>query len=219
MSATEILSPQLAPNRPNPAEHSLPDRIHPAHLAALLEKGGRALLLDVRSPAEYDAQHVTGSVLQPLDTLDPAEWASKPNSSPLYLLCQSGGRASRAAALLAKQGVACCVVEGGLEAWAASGLPVEKASSGVLPLMRQVQLVIGLVSGAGAALAIWKHPLFALIPLFTSAGLVFAGATGYCGLALLLARMPWNQRRATDGGARTGNGVAASCCADTGDSR
>lgn len=219
MNATEISPPRLAPNVPNPAGHTLPERIHPARLAALLKEGGRALLLDVRSPAEYDAQHVTGSVLEPLDTLNPAEWASKTNNGPLYVLCQSGGRASRAAALLAEQGVACCVVEGGLEAWTAAGLPVEKAASGVLPLMRQVQLVIGLVSGTGAALAIWKHPLFALIPLFTSAGLVFAGATGYCGLALLLAQMPWNQRRATRRGAPTGAGVATSCCANTGDAR
>jgi rhodanese-related sulfurtransferase len=197
----------------------LPDRIQPARLAALLREGGRALLLDVRSPAEYDAQHVVGSTLQPLDTLNPAEWASKNTGAPLYVLCQSGGRASRAAALLAKQGVACCVVEGGLEAWTAAGLPVERTASGVLPLMRQVQLVIGLVSGTGAALALWKHPLFALIPLFTSAGLVFAGATGYCGLALLMARMPWNQRRAAGHDAPSGTGATASCCANTGDAR
>jgi hypothetical protein len=103
-----------------------------------------------------------------------------------------------------------------MEAWVAAGLSVEKGTSRVLPLMRQVQLVIGLVSGTGAALAIWKHPLFALIPLFMSAGLVFAGATGYCGLALLLARMPWN--RQPRGGAGRGGppATAASCCATAG---
>jgi hypothetical protein len=103
-----------------------------------------------------------------------------------------------------------------MEAWVAAGLPVEKGATRVLPLMRQVQLVIGLVSGTGAALAVWKHPLFALIPLFMSAGLVFAGATGYCGLALLLARMPWN-RRPGDGTAQTGTRTgAASCCTPAG---
>jgi hypothetical protein len=63
----------------------------------------------------------------------------------------------------------------------------------VLPLMRQVQIVIGAVSGVGAALALAGDKRFALIPLVTGAGLLFAGLTGTCGLALLLAKMPWNR--------------------------
>jgi hypothetical protein len=112
--------------------------------------------------------------------------------------------------------VNCCVVEGGLEAWTAAGLPVERGASRVLPLMRQVQIVIGLVSGVGAALAIWKHPLFALIPLGTGAGLLFAGLTGTCGLALLLARMPWNQRASSNAGGAPGAKAAPSCCTPNG---
>jgi len=203
-------------NKISPHVCVTPGMIQPARLAALLSQGGGARLLDVRSAAEYDAQHVRGTVLQPLDSLVPSEWAGETGGGPVYVFCQSGGRAGRAAALLAKEGVACSVVEGGLEAWAAAGLPVEKGTSTVLPLMRQVQLVIGLVSGTGAALAIWKHPLFALIPLFMSAGLVFAGATGYCGLALLMARMPWN-RRPAGGTANSGAcNAPASCCAPAG---
>jgi rhodanese-related sulfurtransferase len=208
MNATENLPPRVSPGR-----------IQPDQLAALLRNGNQALLLDVRSPAEYDAQHVAGTHLQPLDSLDPAEWARRSAEGPLYVFCQSGGRASRAANLLAAQGVTCSVVDGGVEAWSAAGLPVEKAASKVLPLMRQVQLVIGLVSGTGAALAVWKHPLFALIPLFTSAGLVFAGATGYCGLAMLMARMPWNRRRNTDGKNSQYAPATASCCATPGDNQ
>jgi rhodanese-related sulfurtransferase len=176
-------------------------------------------LLDVRSAAEYEGQHVAGSVHHPLDSLAPAQWAAQKGDLPLYIFCQSGGRAGRAASLLAKEGVACSVVAGGLEAWLAAGLPVERGESKVLPLMRQVQIVIGLVAGTGAALAIWKHPLFGIIPLFMSAGLVFAGLTGYCGLALLMARMPWNRR---SGGAThkgpSGPGVM-SCCAPAGGDR
>jgi len=211
MNATEI-----SPPAPGIASVT-PGLIQPARLAALLRQGVEARLLDVRSAAEYDAQHVKGTVLQPLDSLVPTEWKAPHGTAPLYVLCQAGGRASRAAALLAKEGVACSVVEGGMEAWVAAGLPVEKGASRVLPLMRQVQVVIGLVSGTGAALAIWRHPLFALIPLFTSAGLVFAGATGYCGLALLLARMPWNRRPGGDGAAQTGTRTStASCCTPAG---
>ena len=210
MNATEISPPACVPASVTPG------LIQPARLAALLGQGGEARLLDVRSAAEYSAQHVKGAVLQPLDSLVPSEWKASPGAGPLYVLCQAGGRAGRAATLLAKEGVACSVVEGGMEAWVAAGLSVEKGTSRVLPLMRQVQLVIGLVSGTGAALAIWKHPLFALIPLFMSAGLVFAGATGYCGLALLLARMPWNRQPGGGAGRAGPPATAASCCAPAG---
>jgi rhodanese-related sulfurtransferase len=217
MNATEISPlPATADRAPERLPSRVPSRIAPTHLAALLGEGRQLRLLDVRSPAEYDAQHVAGAVLQPLDALNPADWTGQNGGGPLYVFCQSGGRASRAAALLAQQGVDCCVVDGGLEAWAGAGLPVEKGVSKVLPLMRQVQLVVGLVGGVGAALAVWKHPLFALVPLFMSAGLVFAGATGYCGLALLLARMPWNRRTTAGGNLPTGQSASASCCAATG---
>lgn len=182
--------------------------IAPESLGALLRSGRSCAILDVRTPAEFDAAHLADTHLVPLSELSPAVLSKLqiPSGSELYLLCQSGGRARRAAEQLAAAGVSgCTVVEGGLEAWMAAGLPVERGSGSVLPLMRQVQIVIGLVSGVGAALAIWKHPLFGLIPLFTGAGLLFAGLTGTCGLALLLARMPWNQRRTRP--------AAGSCCA------
>jgi hypothetical protein len=62
--------------------------------------------------------------------------------------------------------------------------------------MRQVQLVIGVLALTGSLLAIFVNPLFALLPAFLGAGLTLAGSTGWCGLALLLAKMPWN--RGTD---------------------
>lgn len=176
--------------------------------AAILQQGGACRILDVRTPPEFEAAHLVGSVNQPLDHLNPADWRSTSNAGPVYIFCQAGGRAGRAGEILAKAGVSNTVIEGGLDAWTAAGFPVERGATSVLPLMRQVQIVIGLVAGTGAALAIFKHPLFALIPLFTSAGLLFAGLTGTCGLALLLARMPWN-RRSQPAGTKAG----PSCCA------
>lgn len=211
MNATEISLPPVPQTRP------VPGRIQPASLAALLKHGNPLRLVDVRSHAEYRAQHVAGSVLQPLDSLNPSEWADKNGSGPLYIFCHSGGRANRAAVLLTEKGVPCSVVEGGLEAWIAAGLPTEKGTSPGLPLMRQVQLVIGLVSGTGATLAVLKHPLFALIPLFMSLGLIFAAVTGYCGLALLMARMPWNRGPGNSSGKETPTAKTGSCCAPEGD--
>jgi len=85
------------------------------------------------------------------------------------------------------------LVEGGTQAWIDAGLPVNRGESKVLPLMRQVQIVVGLVSAVGAGLALAVNPWFALLPLVTGCGLLFAGIAGFCGLALVLARMPWNK--------------------------
>jgi hypothetical protein len=59
--------------------------------------------------------------------------------------------------------------------------------------MRQVQIVVGSFSVAGAILALAVNPWFAAVPLFFGSGLLFAGITGTCGMALMLARMPWNR--------------------------
>jgi hypothetical protein len=70
---------------------------------------------------------------------------------------------------------------------------VNRGESRVLPLMRQVQITVGFLSAAGAALALTVNLRFALIPLIIGCGLLFAGLTGFCGLAVLLAKMPWNK--------------------------
>jgi len=98
----------------------------------------------------------------------------------------------------------CVLVEGGTQAWLDAGLPVNRGESRVLPLMRQVQIVIGIISATGAALALAVNPWFAILPLITGGGLLFAGVTGYCGLALVLAKMPWNKSVSCN---------STSCCA------
>ena len=176
-------------------------------LQGRLAAGRPGRLLDVRTPGEYAAAHVPGAKLIPLDELDAAVFCRERggDSAPVYVLCQSGGRARRAIEKLARAGASGCVlVEGGTQAWIDAGLPVNRDSSRVLPLMRQVQIAVGFISAAGAAFALMVNPLFALIPLIMGCGLLFAGLTGFCVLALLLAKMPWN---------KTSNSTSASCCA------
>jgi rhodanese-related sulfurtransferase len=163
-----------------------------------LAAGQAAELLDVRTPGEYAAGHVPGTKLIPLDELDPTAFCLERGAAdkPLYILCQSGGRARKAIEKLERAGVQDCVlVEGGTQAWLDAGLPVNRSESRVLPLMRQVQVTIGIISATGAALALAVNPWFAVLPLITGCGLLFAGITGYCGLALLLAKMPWNRSK------------------------
>ncbi len=167
---------------------------------------GTAQLLDVRTPGEYDAAHVPKAKLIPLDELDAASFCRERgnNCTPLYVLCQSGGRAKKAVEKLERAGVQGCVlVEGGTQAWIDAGLPVTRGESRVLPLLRQVQIVVGFLAALGAALALTLNPHFALLPLVVGSGLLFAGLTGYCGLAMVLAKMPWN---------KTSGCYSASCC-------
>ena len=181
--------------------------IQPRELHRLMNGGQPVQLLDVRTPGEFAAAHVPGAKLIPLDELDAAAFGreSAAEGSPVYVLCQSGGRARRAIEKLERAGVQGCVlVAGGTQAWIDAGLPVNRGASRGLPLMRQVQITIGAISATGAALALWVNPKFAFIPLFTGCGLVFAGVSGFCGLALLLAKMPWN---------KTSTCNSAACCA------
>jgi rhodanese-related sulfurtransferase len=172
--------------------------ISPRELQCRLAAGKPARLLDVRTSGEYAAGHVPGAKLIPLDKLDPGAFCHERGAAnkPLYILCQSGGRARRAIEKLEHAGVQGCVlVEGGTQAWIDAGLPVNRGESKVLPLMRQVQIIVGIVSATGAALALAINPWFAVLPLITGGGLLFAGITGFCGLAQLLAKMPWNRTK------------------------
>ena len=181
--------------------------VNPQELRRRIAAGQPACLLDVRTPGEYAAAHVPGAKLIPLDELDPAAFSRERNgdASPVYVLCQSGGRARRAIEKLNRAGIQGCVlVEGGTQAWMDAGLPVNRGPSRVLPLMRQVQITVGFLGATGALLALTTNKLFALIPLVVGTGLLFAGLTGFCGLALLLAKMPWNQAPLCK---------SASCCA------
>jgi rhodanese-related sulfurtransferase len=165
-------------------------------LHQLAAAGLQPELLDVRTPAEFSAVHVPGVRLIPLDTLDCAVFLKQRGSAdkPVYVLCQSGGRARRAIEKFQQAGFGGCVlVEGGTQAWIDAGLPVNRGAGKVLPLMQQVQIVVGILSAGGAVLALTVDPRFAVIPLVIGSGLLFAGLTGFCGLALLLAKMPWNR--------------------------
>jgi rhodanese-related sulfurtransferase len=171
--------------------------ISPAALAASLGAGNTHQLLDVRTPPEYDSAHVPGAKSIPLGQLRVESFlAEHEPGTPIYVLCQAGPRASAAIEQFERAGCGDCVlVEGGTQAWIDAGLSVHRGVSKVLPLMRQVQIVVGALSAAGAILALTVNRWFAVLPLVIGCGLLFAGITGTCGMALLLARMPWNRGR------------------------
>jgi rhodanese-related sulfurtransferase len=155
-------------------------------------------IIDVRTPAEFEQLHAQGAELVPLDELEPrALLASRNGSSdqPLYIICRTGSRAAKACERFAAAGFrnAYCI-EGGTLAWEQAGLPVKRGTSKVISLERQVRIAAGSLVLLGIALGFFVHPVFFGLSGFVGAGLVFAGATDWCGMAMLLAKMPWNRK-------------------------
>ncbi len=166
-----------------------------------IEDGLSLNIVDVRTPAEFARVHALGARLMPLDELDPSVVAAHRGSAadPIYVICHSGTRASKACQRLEEAGVAqVYCIEGGTAAWEKSGLPVERGGGNVISLERQVRIGAGSLVLLGAILAWRVHPAFLVIPAFVGAGLVFAGTTDYCGMAIILGKMPWNRRRPID---------------------
>ena len=86
------------------------------------------------------------------------------------------------------------MVEGGTSAWASAGLPVNKGTSEVISLERQVRIAAGALVFSGVLLAHFVNPVFIWLSGFIGAGLIFAGTTDWCGMGILISKMPWNQK-------------------------
>jgi len=154
-----------------------------------------ALLLDVRTPAEFEDSHIEGAVLHPVTEIKPTEVAQALRGrSCCIVICGSGGRATRAAEQLAAQNVpGVRVLEGGMKAWTALNLPVV-AGKKTISIERQVRITAGSLVVIGVIFSQLFAPAWLLLSAFMGAGLVFSGVTDTCGMALALARMPWNKR-------------------------
>jgi len=171
--------------------------ISPKALSRKLVDGEDCRILDVRTPAEYAAAHIAQAFSQPLESFNAMQVARQCSRTrgQVYVICESGSRARKAISELEAAGLSECVlVEGGMSAWSKSGLPIERAPVRVISLERQVRIAAGTLVFTGTLLGAFLHPAFLVIPGFVGAGLVFAGISDICGMAMLLARMPWNQR-------------------------
>jgi rhodanese-related sulfurtransferase len=94
-----------------------PDEAH-----TLAESG--ALLLDVRQPDEWEAGHAPAATFVPLAEL-PTRTDELPRDRRIVAVCRSGARSGRATEFLTAQGFDVVNLAGGMQAWAAAGLPVE----------------------------------------------------------------------------------------------
>jgi rhodanese-related sulfurtransferase len=169
--------------------------LKPAHLAELL-RDRRAQVIDIREADEFARRHLPGALSRPLSAMEAAHFRIEPGPDVVFT-CRTGMRTAancnRLAALVDGEAF---VLDGGVDAWVAAGLPVVEDSRAPLEIMRQVQIAAGSLVIAGVALGLVVHPGFFGLAAFVGAGLTFAGVTGFCGMARLLSLAPWNRRAA-----------------------
>ena len=170
--------------------------ISATEFAQLHRQGGKLELIDVRTPSEFREAHISFAKNLPLDQLDPAtvkQVRTGSSDEPLYVICQKGGRGNTACAKLVAAGLTNVVnVDGGTSAALATDLPITRGKKAI-SLERQVRIAAGSLVLIGVALSYTVHPYCIGLSAFVGAGLVFAGVTDTCGMAMILARMPWNK--------------------------
>jgi rhodanese-related sulfurtransferase len=151
-------------------------------------------VVDIREPDEFAREHIPGALSVPLSTLEKGRLDVEPRGDVVFH-CKSGMRTNANCDRLAAHvdGPA-YILAGGLDAWKQTGGAVSTDAKAPLELNRQVQITIGVLMLAGVALTVFVAPAFVVIPAFLGAGLLMAGVTGWCGMAHLIAAMPWNRR-------------------------
>lgn len=168
--------------------------VSPAHAAELIKQG--AVLIDIREADEHARERIPGARHHALSRID-TETPARPGDDVLVFHCRSGARTKSNAPKLAAAAAGRCqtyVLEGGIDAWKKAGLPVALDRKQPIEIMRQVQIAAGSLVVIGVLLGAFVAPGFYALSGFVGAGLLFAGVTGFCGMANLLGLMPWNRR-------------------------
>lgn len=153
------------------------------------------LLIDVRTPAEYAEEHLKGAINIPLDELD-KRLDRLHGYNLIYLYCGTGNRSKQAGERLARAGIAGVInLDGGMIAWKEQKHDTYFNADAGISIDRQVKLIAGMGVVMSVLLSLLVHPALIGIALFIGSGLSFAGSSGICMMAILLARMPWNRRK------------------------
>lgn len=155
-----------------------------------------ALFVDVREPLEYAGGRIPSARLVPLGTLKEAAQAWR-RGQKVIVYCRSGKRSEKALSTLAELGFTDIAhLEGGYLAWAAEQLPTEKSEWAPWSLERQVRFAVGILVASFTLLGLLVHPGFLGLNFLLAGGLIFSAVTDTCGLALVLAKLPWNRVQA-----------------------
>jgi rhodanese-related sulfurtransferase len=180
----------------NPSARSRPAglaRIEAARAKGLLDRG-EALLIDIRESDEFAREHLPGAHHVPLSAFNAADFPADHDKIAIFH-CASGARTAEAAPrILATAFAEVYQLEQGLSGWKKAGLPTVVNRAMPISIQRQVQITAGMMVLIGVVLGFLVSPWFFALSGFVGAGLTFAGISGTCAMASLLAVMPWNRR-------------------------
>lgn len=166
---------------------------HPHSVSS--SSGTTSVLIDVRTPKEYEEVHIPESRNIPLPDLHKFldELKILSHERPLTLLCRTQNRVKIAYDYLTNNGVSNCrILEGGITEWVKSGKPVIRGRKGI-SLEGQVRAIAGSLVVLGVALGVIVNVWFLLIPALVGIGLIHAGLTDSCLMAMLLSKLPMNR--------------------------
>ncbi|MCW9054406.1 MAG: rhodanese-like domain-containing protein [Candidatus Pacebacteria bacterium] len=168
--------------------------VSPKELDLLLHDNNQdELLVDVRTPPEYQSAHLIGAVNIPIQTIEEEKNIERLRKVGIvYVMCGSGARSARACQILSARGIAVMNLSGGLRAWQNSGFHVVGSGKIRIPIIRQVMITAGVLILLGAGLGYFVHLYWFALSAFVGAGLLFAGVSGICTMSWVLSKMPWN---------------------------
>lgn len=150
-------------------------------------------ILDVRTGGEFESVHIPGSYNVPLDTLGEHARDLASVEHPVVLVCQSGGRATKAHEHLTDAGKDTLhILEGGIASWEAAGGDVVRGDTVRWAMDRQVRLVAGSIALAGVALSTFV-PRAKWIAGGVAAGLTYSAVSNTCAMASVLSKLPYNK--------------------------
>ena len=182
------------------------NKIDARSLQAKLANGEPIQVIDVRSPAEYQQGHIPQASNIPMELVE-SRLDDLSQHHPVVLVCHSGRRACFTESWLNAHHDQVTVLEGGTQAWADSQLPIVGSVTNAWSLERQVRLTAGFIVLVATLLAVSVQPNWVYVAMFVGAGLTFAGLTNTCGMAMILAKAPWNRPK-VDGLTKSVRGAA-----------
>lgn len=176
------------------------DAIASAELREQLESSAAPRIVDVRTAAEFETSHISGSYNVPLDVL--AEHSREiaqllGGDQDVVLVCRSGQRSTKAHTLLRNAGLSGGrVLENGILDWEGRGFVVDRGAQR-WELERQVRLVAGSVV-LSSVLGSVALPRLKWVAAAIGGGLTFAALANTCAMATALSKLPYNRGATSD---------------------
>lgn len=151
-----------------------------------------SVIVDVRTPAEFESKHIKGSYNVPLDKISEFKEQLSKYKGNFIVVCRTGNRAKMACAnMSAINQKHSFILDGGITSWEQHGYDLEIGES-KWELERQVRLVAGTLIVIGFILGWFFSKYFFILSGFVGAGLAFAAITNTCAMGMIIAKLPYN---------------------------